>query len=95
MNGVIRRLRSWDGELIANRASHSVFDFGVSRYGRASPVGRISVDGVVGALSVQMAAVFLEVPQQVAAFHAAGTSIESVSQIAVPGRSLAAFSRYD
>ena len=87
-------LRSRDAELLADRAGDSLLDFAVPRYSGAATVHGIAVDGVVGAFAVQVAAVGLEVPHQVATLHAAGTSTVMVSQMAVPAASLAAFSRY-
>jgi len=61
--------------------------------GGASAIGRVAVNGMVGAFTVEMATRTLEVPNQIAPFHPTGTSMEMVSHMAPPGASLRAFSR--
>jgi hypothetical protein len=56
-------------------------------------VGRIPINRVVRALAIQIAAVALQMGDQIAPLHAAGVSIVIVSQIALPGASFLAFSR--
>lgn len=52
-----------------------------------------SIHWIDSSLPIQRAAVPLEMPDQVAAFHVAGDSIVRVSQTAEPGASRTAFSR--
>ena len=63
------------------------------RNGSAAPVLRIPINGVIGALAVQATSTLLEMTDKIATLHAAGTSTVSVSQMALPGASFAAFSR--
>ena len=59
----------------------------------ASSILGVSIDRVVSSIAVQVASAIFQMADKVAAFHAAGISIVSVSHMALPGASLTAFSR--
>ena len=86
-------LRPRHAKLVANSASSRSLDFPVARDCGAATVGRIAVNGVISALAIEDTPLAHKMSDEVHPFHDAGTSTESVSQIALPGASLAALSR--
>ncbi len=87
------KLRMRDADLIADGPRRRLLDLTMPRDSNTSTVSRISVNKVACALTIQVTAMLFQVPNEVAAFHAAGTSTVSFPQMAFPGASLAAFSR--
>jgi hypothetical protein len=89
------QLDLWAGyaELIADGSRRCLLNFAMPRNGGASAIFRIAMDRMVGSFPIQKTSILLQMSNKIAAFHAAGTSTVSFSQMALPGASLAAFSR--
>ena len=91
---IVRRGTSDVGaELITNCSCRGFFDLSMTGYGCTSPICRISINRVIGPLAIQVTSILFQVANKIATLHAAGRSTEIVSQIELPGASLAAFSR--
>jgi hypothetical protein len=86
-------LRAWNAELIADGSRCRFLNLTMSGKGCALAILGIAMDRMIRAFSIQVTAMFLHVSNKIAALHAAGTSTVSFSQMALPGASLAAFSR--
>ena len=82
-------------QLIANRADRRILNLTMPRHRRATPVGRIAIDCVPPALTVEDTSVLLQMANEIPVLHYTVTSTDSVSQTAPVGTTLAAFSRYD
>lgn len=68
----MRRLR--DSEIAADFAGQNVVDFLVAWDGGGRLSLRIDIDGMAAALAQKFASVRLQVTNQIATFHAAGTN---------------------
>jgi hypothetical protein len=86
-------LRLGDVQLVADGARGCFLDFTVAGHSCASSILGISIDRVLSSLAVQVASATFQMADKIPTFHAAGRSMVSVSQIALPGASLAALSR--
>ena len=64
-----RRQRSVEAELLANRASECVLDFGVPRHGSDPAVRRIDVNIVVRAVAFQITTAINESAHELASLH--------------------------
>lgn len=80
-------------ELVADGARRRIFDFAMAWHCGTTTIGWVAIDRMATALAIENAAVPLQVANQVAAFHQAATSTDSVSQIAPVGATFAALSR--
>ena len=83
---------TWNSKLITDAASGRVFDFAMPRNSSTAAIGRIAKDRMIGTFAIEVASVGHKMSNQINAFHATGTSTESVSQMALPGASFSAFS---
>jgi hypothetical protein len=89
----IVRLRAGDSQLVTDGSRYRRLDFPMPGNGGTSTVGGIAVNGVIAAFPVQFASLIVQMPNQIAAFHATGTSTVSPSQMAFPGASFLALAR--
>ncbi len=70
-------LRLRDVQLPANLAREDVTDLTVTRYGRGSLGGAVDVSGMLPAFAEELAAVRLQMPDEVFALHAADSETDS------------------
>src|ERR1035438_4801658 len=62
----------WNLEIVADLAGQKIVHFTMPRNRGGPPRLSVYVNGVVAALAVKLAAMLLQVPDKIGAFHAAG-----------------------